>query len=311
MKKKQFYVALSAMGLFLVLVLQPVMAAEDEYKAESQPGMMGAGGARGMRLELTEERIERIMQMLRERAPERAKELEQLRSDKPEAFKKELRETIQQFIERRRQEGAGQGEYRQRPRSGKMEPGGMMGGGMMGGGMAGGMNGRGFGARGRMQEWTEELLGWLDENFPEKAERLRSIQEEHPEHFEKAIRYSLRKYRRIMDASEENPELAEVLKDDMRLKHKRWELIDKIKEAGEEDKKALIEELGAVISQRFDLIIKRKRIAYEHLKLELEALKQKVKEGEKDIENWVKTKDKRVEERVKEVLGKMEEFKWN
>ncbi len=390
MNKRQFYTALSAAGLFLFLVSLPVMAAEKEGKAESQPGMMGSGGARGMRLELTEERIERIMQMIREREPERAKELEQLRSENPEAFKKELmmrmrermgmqqelteerigrimqvlrerdperakeleqlrsknpeafkkglRETIQQYIERRRREGAGQVEYRegagqmeyrQRPRSGKMEPGGMMGGmgggkmaeggrmagggGMKGGGgMAGGVvSGRGFGGRSRTQENHEELLGWLEKNFPDKAERLRDILKEHPEYFEKAMSHLSRRYRRIIEASEENPALAEVLKDDMRLKDMRWKLIDKIKGAKKEDKKALVEELRGVISQRFDLIIKRKRIAYEHLKSDLEDLKQEVKKGEQDIENWEKTKDKRVEERVQELLGKMEEFEWN
>jgi len=368
MKKKQFYTVLSAAGLFLILVLQPVMAAGEERKTENQPGMTGAGGTRGVRLELTEERIERIMQMmrkrdpeqakeleqlrsekpeafkkelrtwmrermgmqqelteerierimqvLREREPARAKELEQLRSEKPEAFKKELQETIQQFIQRRRQEGAGQMEDRQRPRSGMMGGGyggdGRMAGGYGGGGMmGGGMSGRGIGGRSRTQESPEELFGWLEKNFPDKARRLRGIRKEHPEYFEKAMRQLSMRYRRIIEASKDNPALAEVLKDEMRLKNMRWKLIDKIKKAGKGDKLALVEELRTVVSQRFDLIIKRKRIAYERLKSDLEDLKQEVKKGEKDIENWENSKDKRVEERVQELLGKTEEFEWN
>jgi len=195
-----------------------------------------------------------------------------------------------------------------------------MGGGMMGGGYGSRRRGpeaereespRGGRSRSRMSDTYDKLLEWLEENFPEKAENLRKIQEEHPEHYHKVMHHSLRKYRRAMEASEENPALAEVLKKDIKLRDGRRELLGKIQETDEEEKQQLIEELRELISNRFDLIIERKRIAYERLKTELEDLKEKVKEGERDIEKWVNMKDEKVEERMQVLLGRVEKFDWD
>jgi len=285
------------------------------------------------RFELTDEAIEHMMERLKEANPERAEELKKLREKNPEQFKAELREIMrEQFAGRFGEHREGIGGREPGPRKGapSMERGGGFVGGRSGRGPGpeeGAMGGGGFGEGGlgrdregrertvrwgeRMRERHAEYLEWLEKNYPEEAQELAELKEEKPDLYIRQSWLSYRKYRRIFEASEENPELVEVLKEDLELKSKRDKLLGKIRAVSGDEKKELVKELENVVSSRFDLIVKRKQITYEQLRKELEELKERVKESEAEVEKWKKVKSEKVNERLEELIGRTEEFNWH
>lgn len=251
------------------------------------------------RFELTEERIERIMNRLAEADPEKAEELKQLREKDLKKFKAELREAMrQQFGKRfgkRMERGIGP--------SGEMPPG-------HGRPELPGMEQRERAER--MHRRHAEYLKWLEKSYPEEAEKLAELRETKPGLHMRRMALTLKKYRRIFEAEEENPELAKVLKEDLVLKQQRDELLEEIKTAGEDERGELVEELEKVISRRFDLIVERKQIEYEQLLEKLERLKKEVEQKEAKVGKWkdAEFKNKSVKARLEELVGKTDEFRW-
>ena len=288
------------------------------------------------RFELTDEAIEHMMERLKEANPERAEELKKLREKNPEQFKAELREIMREHWATRFRGGREPG-----PREGApfMERGGGFGGGRSGRGLGpeGGapfMGGGGFGGgrgmrdrdrdrrdpdrRERTERWGERLreryaeyLEWLEKNYPEEAQELAELKEAKPDLHMRQFWLSYRKYRRIFEASEENPELVEVLKEGLELKEKRDKLLRKIRAASGDEKEELVKKLENVVSSRFDLIVKRKQIKYEQLRKELEELKERVKKSEAEVEKWKKVKSEKVNERLEELINRAEKFGWD
>jgi hypothetical protein len=246
---------------------------------------------RGKRFELTDEAIERIIDKVAETNPEEARELAKLRERNPDEFKEIMRERLAE-------------EFR-----GRM---------MMGPGFrAPGMMGRGGGGRARAMMMRErqhaEYIEWLEENFPEESEKLAELRENRPELYLRKLGLSIKRYGRIAKASKENPELAEVLKEDLELKDRRDELLKQIREAADDNKKEkLIEDLEKAVNKRFDLIVKRKQMEYERLRKELKKLEKEVKKNEAEVEKWkdYEFKEENVKARLKELVARVEKFRW-
>jgi len=165
---------------------------------------------------------------------------------------------------------------------------------------------------GYMREKHDEYIKWLEKNYPEKAEKLAELKEKNPKLYFKYIKMGHRKCRRIMEAEEESPQLAKVLKQDMELKGERDKLLKAIRKAGDnKEKEKLTGQLKEVVSSRFDLIVKRKQIAYEQLQKKLEELKKRVEESQVEAQKWNKLKDQKVKERLEVLLAKTEKFNWD
>ncbi len=276
------------------------------------------------RWELTEEKIEHIMSYLAETKPAKAEELKQLREKELEKFKAELRKVMhEKFGKKLKEHGkqkAGQkscldrdmgrfgprrgeaGEWRRREM--------VMGRRDARRGEYGERRTREM-VRERLQSRHAEYIEWLGKNYPEKAEKLAELREEKPELYMKKLWLSKKQYGRIAEAAKENPQLAEVLKENLGLKRKRDELLRKIGAASEDEKKELVKELEKVVSSRFDLIVKRKQIRYEQLRKELEKLKEQVKKSEAEVGKWKEAKGEKVRERVEELISRTEKFKWD
>lgn len=267
-------------------------------------------GREASRPGLKAESIERIMQRIRQADPQRADELAKLRADEPEAFKNELRAAMrEQFGKRMQQRMAERPEQMRGHREPAMRLEGL---GPRGAGRAGEGPQREM-MRERMREKNAEYIEWLGQNFPDEAEKLEQLQKEKPELYMRKLMVSLKKYGRIYRASKDNPELAAVLKDDMAHKQRRHELTSRIKSTTDKSAKdALISELEDVIGRRFDLIVKRKQIAYEQLSKKLEELQKEVKSREADVEKWKSPqfKEQNVKARIKELLSQTGKFDW-
>jgi len=250
------------------------------------------------RFELTDERIERIMNQIRESDPEKAKQLEQLRNEDQEKFKDELRTFMREHFAKNEQYMGARGSHGMPPMPGTEGP---------------GRFGKDFEKGPRGYEMQAEFLDWLKENYPEEAEKLAKLREEKPELYQRQMAISLKKYGRIARASKENPELADVLKQDLVLKKQRDELLRKIKVAPDDEKKKLVEQLQDVVSSRFDLIVKRKQIEYEQLRKKLEKLQEEVKQSQAQVEKWKdsKFKNDNVKAHVEELISGAEKIDWD
>ena len=107
--------------------------------------------------------------------------------------------------------------------------------------------------------------------------------------------------------------MGKVLKQDMTLKHRRDELVGKLKkEKDYKKKKELAHQLWEVVGDRFELIVRRKQIAYDQLLKRLEELKKRINDQKNEIKEWGsdKFKEEAMRERIKELLEGTK-FKWN
>ncbi len=244
---------------------------EDEDRGPERGPRRGPG--RG-RFELTDEELDRILKDLKERSPEKAKELTELRKKDPEKFREELRRHAREEF-------------------GKV-------------------------VRERIEKWRQQrqadFLEWLAKNVPDEAEDLAKLKERSPDLYGEKYELTRRKYGRTYEESRRSPELAEVLIEDLRLQKRRDQLLGKINAArSQREKKKLTEELQEVVGHRYDLIVRRKQIAYERLLKWLEGLQNRIKESRADIRKAqdAKVKAENIKKRTQELLEEKKGFNWN
>ncbi len=278
MKTQYLKITVLAAAVIVLAVAMPVNAAGKGEKSswiEDERGWP-----------TSEERMERMMNRLKETDPNKAAEFEKLRATDPNAFRAAIRDMVrEQFKERMLLGDIGGPQPRPGPK-GEM-------------------------IRERLYERGDEYLDWLKANYPEEAERLTELQKDKPELYKRQLWLGARKYGRIAEAAQENPELAKVLKEDLELRNKSFEILRKIKATTDEaEKQKLIAELEETTSERFDVILKRKQMEYERLRQEIERLQEQVKQNEIQLEKWNTNKAERVKERVKELLSRTEKFEW-
>jgi hypothetical protein len=237
----------------------------------------GRGPGRGpRRIELTDEEIDRIMKGLQESNPEKAKELAKLRETDPNQFSFELR-----------RHGRESEEFDKiiKERMAKL-----------------------------WSERREKFLEWLRKAVPSEAQELAKLKDSNPDLYTKKYELAWRKYGRIYEEGRRNPELAEILIEDLELKKRRDELVKNIKAAQSEiDKKKFVADLEKVVADRFDLIVRRKQIAYGWLIKRLEELRKRIKESRGEIARWrdEKFKNDNVKKRMQDLLEENPKFNWD
>lgn len=266
-----------AMAAVITLAALPCTAAQkgDEDDKNIWTEDESRGPRRGpRRFELAKEEIDRIMEGLKKRDPEKARELEKLREKDPEQFTAELRKHAREEF-------------------GKV-------------------------IRERIEKWRQkrqaDFLEWLQKNVPYEAQELAKLKEKNPDLYAQKYELVTNKYDRLFDESRRHPELAEIIKEDLELKKRREELREKIKTAkSEKERKKLIAELEEVVSNRYDLLVRRKQMAYERLLKWLEELKNRIMESRAEIgrlrDDKVKTEN--VKKRTRELIEGGTKFSWD
>ena len=273
------------------------------------------------RFELTEERIEHIMNRLKETDPNKAAELMQLREKDPGKFNDELRGVMHEQFGKKMGEQMGpkaEGKVCPPPPPCMAPPAGPGGPREFGEGpktkrTEGFREGPGPGGPMERYDARAEYLEWLEKNYPEDAKQLTELKTKNPELYGKQIGLFHKKHGRIFEAAKENPALADVLKEDLELTKKQYKLVKEIKAATDDNKKKeLTKELETVVSSKFDLNVKRKQIAYEQMRKRLEELKKEVEKSEAAVEKWkdAKFKNEHVKARVEELVSGAEKFYW-
>ncbi|MDD5458497.1 MAG: hypothetical protein PHF37_03795 [Phycisphaerae bacterium] len=284
-----------AMGL-LVLSTAPSYGAEDEnIWTEDGVGTKSQDGPRGG--EMMRERIEKRLDELAKTDPQRAEELKKMLQDDPQAFRQEMQKMRgdgpmqeermgERFGNRRLQMQGHEGKDGMGP---KMAP------------------------REDLKERHKEFIEWLGKNYPDEAAKLEALKG-NQQAYMRTTMLMAKKYGRVMRASEDDPELAAVLKSEIELKDKRNEIIRKIRSTTDEAQIAeLTEELTGVVSEQYDLIVKQKELAYKNLEKQLSELQGRVKESKGQVEklNDPDVKSKNVKSRVEELINKSERINWN
>ena len=279
MKASYGVILVLAMAAVIILSILPCSAQrmgeekkEDIWREDEPTGPRGdprGGPRRGpgpgrRRSELTDEEIDQIMKGLKERDPAKAKELAKLREKEPEKFREELRKVAREEF-------------------GKI-------------------------MRERIEKWRRqrqaEFLEWLEKNFRKVAKELSRLKETDPNLYWKKFDIVRRKYWPIFEEERRNPELAEVLKEKLKLNERRDRLVREIRATRDEKKKKeLITKLREVVSSSFDLMVREKQIAYERLLKRLEELKKRIEERRDEIIKWRddKYKAEKVKERIKDL----------
>jgi hypothetical protein len=163
--------------------------------------------------------------------------------------------------------------------------------------------------------WRAEFLEWLQKVVPDVAQGLANLKNTDPELYAKKYEIIRGKYRRIFDESRRNPDLAEVLLAELELDERQEILIKEIKATkNEQQKKKLMAQLEEVVGNKYDLIIRKKIIAYEFLLKRIEELQKELNKSIDEIEKLKdpKIKEQNVLERTKELIepSRPTQFKW-
>jgi hypothetical protein len=161
--------------------------------------------------------------------------------------------------------------------------------------------------------WRAEFLEWLGKALPKVARDLAKLKDTDPDHYVKKYEIIREKYRRIFDESRRNPELAEVILAELELDERQAVLVKKIKVTkSDRDKKKLMAQLEEVVSNKYDLILRKRIIAYESLLKRVEELQKELNKSREDLavlkEPAIKAQN--VKERMKELTEPSRKFPW-
>jgi hemoglobin-like flavoprotein len=161
--------------------------------------------------------------------------------------------------------------------------------------------------------WRTEFLEWLGKAVPKVARDLTKLKDTDPDLYAKQYEIIKEKYRRIFDESRRNPELAEVVMAELELEERQERLLKNIKATkSEKEKKQLMSQLEEVVGNKYDLIIRKKIIAYEFLLKRVEELQEELNRNREEIDKWKdeKIRTQNVKERLDELTEPSRKFNW-
>jgi len=316
-------VSMSLMIMMLTVMTAKTFAKENMWEEKTR------------KVELSKEKIDHIMERIADNNPKLARELRELRKEKPELFRKKIRAIIRERYRDNDKENMPRGD-RDRKHDGRgknlrNEERGMRGKdgdhkkrkgpgehGMSmkkhdGKGMMPGMNklgGRGV-FRERMQKKHDQFIKWLKKNYADAAKKLEAVREKAPEKYLDLVAETRKKFEKIMHAEKKNPELAKVLKEDLKLKGEREKVLKEIRGSSGKERDELIDELKDIVNARFDLIVRRKQLQYEGLRKKLAELEKQVEKRQGEVEKLQDQRTGAIAQRLEELIGKTEKIKWD
>jgi len=253
---------------------EPAETKKEEKKTDPNIWSPPEETAESRRMRLSEEEIARIMEQIKKENPQKATELEAMRTLDGEKFRRELREYGREEFGKIVRERID--EYRSRRR--------------------------------------DEFIKWLEEQYQGEAKELAGFRDKDADVYNQRYDFVWRKYGYIHEAWRTNAELGEVLKQDLTLKNRRDYLLANLKNEQDETKKnELLAQLKEVTGDRFDLIVRRKQIAYDDLLKKVKELQDRINEQKDEIRKWrdEKFKEECVTQRIKELTEGISKFNWN
>jgi len=268
------------LAVFLGALAAPVRAAGESGKDGVFEGIWTEDL---QRREVSKERLDLIIKAASQGKAEEEKRLRKLYADDQEKFWGQIRE----FFQRNRPPARGAGPGPRGPN---------------GPGPRGGAR-----WRERLQRQHDELLALIKEYRPDLAARLTQLRESDKDSDrDKYFREFLAQRRiwgPVLEARKRgDTRLADLLIADIGLVEDRDALLREIHCAGEKRRQKLMEELKEVISKRFDLILKKKRLQYEELRRRLKRLQEELDRKQKELENLTGNKKQAIITRLNKLV---------
>ncbi|MFI4912589.1 MAG: hypothetical protein ACIAQZ_13060 [Sedimentisphaeraceae bacterium JB056] len=307
--------------IFTVVLLMPVMYLQAEQTETAELRNIFAEDAR-------DKQNEKMIQFLERANPERAKELKMLKQENPDQFYKEMdalaermREKLEKFKKEKENDAvtraSDNGDWQQprRPRKDNQQEAGqqpksppppefhMQRDGRQGKGRNSYME--------VMKKRNEEFLEWLNENFPEQAEKLSLATEANPERAFRDMMPTVMMYRDIFETEKKNPELAALMKQDVELKQRRNEVVERLSiTEGKEEREELAAHLEDIVAARFDLILEKRQMRFDELRQRLAELEEQIAKQQSDLQELSKQRDAQIKKRVDELMAEKEQMIW-
>jgi hypothetical protein len=166
----------------------------------------------------------------------------------------------------------------------------------------------------RRLERNAKFVEWLKANYPKEEQTLATLKDRSPQLYISMFDRLLKEYGYIYEADSSNPEMGAVLKEDRELKKRADDLCRQLRrEKSEAKRQTLGAELQDIIAKRYDLIVRRKEIAYEQLLRKLDELHKQVRDSKDEIAIWRKPeiKQENVKERIQALTDSRVRFKWD
>jgi hypothetical protein len=191
------------------------------------------------------------------------------------------------------------------------QPPGMGGPGMQGGPDSPGGQG-GPGAQGNMmpfqlrysEEEVQNVLKQVEKDDPEFYTELINLKEKMPGEFQNIIRDLIEESRGLQELKDHDPEAYKEALKTKSLERKERQLSRKYRESkNDAEKKDIEADLKPVLDELFDLHLKQRQREVKRLEEQLAKIKQ-------DIEERKENKDKIIENRLADLIGKNEMMRW-
>lgn len=158
----------------------------------------------------------------------------------------------------------------------------------------------------------DEFLDWLETNYPQDALDLSKINKENPERYRQKMLEMLEKYGQLFRAEKDNPELANLIKQDMVLREESKALAREISNLTDEDEKEVkTSQLKELLEKRFDILIKQRELNYQDFKKRIEKLQKDLENREQALNNLKNDKKAQVQLRLKELLSPEDKLNWD
>ncbi|ARN56752.1 hypothetical protein [Sedimentisphaera salicampi] len=276
-------------ALFLILTASLLIAADEVF---DEPD---GGKQRGrMQKQQTGKMYNRMLEKIAEEDKARAEKLRTLREENPKEFHEEMKEMLKGKMGRPDFRGH---DDHHRPGERRFEP------------------GERFRAKfkERFAKRNDEFIEWLEENFPEEAEKMEKAFEADPNSAFKNTAYIRNKYRRIFEIEKRHPEMAELMKNDLELKERRDQITKQLRSCeDEQEKKELKNELRDIVSMRFNVILEKRRLKLEDLKEKLKQIEKEINKQQNDLETLDDQRDSLIKSRMEELVeeSKKQKVDW-
>ncbi len=154
-----------------------------------------------------------------------------------------------------------------------------------------------------MQKQHAELLALIKENRPERARKLADLRESDPDRYFREFSAQRRIWGPVLEARNRgDTKLAGLLIEDVDLVEDRDALLRKIHSADKKRRQKLIAELEGVVSKRFDLILKKKKLQYEALRRRLTRLQEEFERKQQELEKLTGSKKQAITKRINELV---------
>lgn len=151
------------------------------------------------------------------------------------------------------------------------------------------------GGRESLQEQRDEVVQFIQENFPEKARMLRELRQRDPEEFRRRRQQLAEEVRHLRELRAEDPGRFRLQMDEMRLRDETSRLVREARKAEGKAREEAVKRLREALDRSFDL---RTRIKQG----ELEDLRRRLAELEASLKRRGERRAQMVEERQRELL---------